>query len=354
MKTSPLLLLAVGASLFLACAPARGEEKETPADTPRTENRSDRDTAKKEKPPRSAPDKPTRRTERNPSPRSAEKRTWIGISTAPMDYALREHLEIAEGFGIQVIEVMPDSPASAAGLRSNDIILRFEDQRIISPEHLSLLVRAEKSGEKATLSLIRKGQAESVELTLGETDAARFPHRPGFGPRPPYPGHHEDLRRRQEHWRDWMYRNRPEWRGPSSREERDRESRGEDAKESDSARPREGRPPAVSVNPGFPLRVFGTEGVLKIDNEQGELTLTREDEKHTLQLKNAEGEIVYDGPFDPGTGVAGLPREARDHLETMKLGNFEIRLPESPKKESEEKPTSPEEEPDDAPESGIL
>ncbi len=151
-----------------------------------------------------------------------------------------------------------------------------------------------------------------------------------------------------------MHRNHPEWRGHSSARERDRDHHGEDAKKSDRPRSREGRPPAVSVNPGFPLRVFGTEGVLKIDNEQGELTLTREDETHTLHLKNAAGEVVYDGPFDPASGVAGLPREARDHLEIMKLGNFEIRLPEPPEKESEEKPTPPEEEPDKEPESGIL
>ena len=55
------------------------------------------------------------------------KRTWLGISTHPLDPALGEHLEIPEGFGIQVVEVMPDSPADQAGLRGNDILLRFED-----------------------------------------------------------------------------------------------------------------------------------------------------------------------------------------------------------------------------------
>lgn len=332
MRTSSLTFLAVGSSLILSIAPARGEEKETPVEKPRNESR---------------PERPER-------PRSVEKRTWVGVATAPIDYALRDHLEIAEGFGVQVIEVMPDSPASAAGLRNNDIITRFEDQHLISPEHLSLLVRTKKSGDKIAFAIIRKGKEEVVELTLGEADAERFPMQPDFGPGQPFPAHRENLRRQQDYWQDWMNKNHPEWRGnPSRREARpDREAPPEDARDPDL--PRESRPPAVSVNPGFPLRVFGSEGVLKIDNEQGELTLTRKDKDHTLELKDADGKVIYNGAFDPEAGVEALPREAREHLEKMKLGNFEIRLPGAPMKDPEKTAAPPVDDPAAAPEGEIL
>jgi serine protease Do len=317
MRTSSLTFHAVGAAVLLAFAAARGEEKETPA----------------------------------------PKRPWVGIATAPIDYALRDHLEIAEGFGIQVIEVLPDSPAAVAGLRNNDIITRFEDQHLISPEHLSLLVRTKKSGEKVAFSIIRKGKEEAVELTLGETDEERFPMQPGFGPGQSFPGQQENLRRQQDYWQDWMNKNHPEWRGNPSR--RDGGNDGDQVPPPQPVPgrdlPRENRPPSISVNPGFPLRVFGSEGVLKIDNEQGELTLTRKDKDHTLQLKNAEGKVIYDGPFDPETGVEALPQEARDQLKTMKLGNFEIRLPEGQMKDPEKTTVPPVEKPSGpAPEGGIL
>ncbi|MEM6915566.1 MAG: hypothetical protein AAF491_03275, partial [Verrucomicrobiota bacterium] len=40
--------------------------------------------------------------------------TFLGVSTFHIAPSLREHLEISKGFGIQVLEVLPDSPAANA------------------------------------------------------------------------------------------------------------------------------------------------------------------------------------------------------------------------------------------------
>lgn len=274
--------------------------------------------------------------ERPPSKRATgQKRAWMGIATEPVNSSLRDHLEIPEGFGIQIVEVMPGSPAAKAGLRARDIVLRFEDQRLISPEHLSLLVRSKASGDKVPLALIRKGREEAVDIVLGETDAEAFdpwvrpgPSRQGFSnPRRPgenMPDWQERIRRQQDDFlrrrQDWAERHRAQ---PKEREPKNLETRPAPRRPS-------GRPPGLSVNPGFPLRVFGTEGVLEIDNEQGALTLTRKDDEHRLVIEDADGRVVYDGAFDPEKGVESLPEEARKQLETMKLDNLEIRLPDPP------------------------
>lgn len=339
MRFSSAPFLVLSAAFLLIFAPARGEEKEAPVEKPQEEE---------------------------PSPtETVGKRPWVGIATAPIDYSLRDHLELPEGFGIQVIEVLPESPASSAGLRQNDIITRFEDQNLISPEHLSLLVRTKKAGEKIAFSIIRKGKEEIVELTLGETDEATDPLPRGFGQFSP--DHQEDLRRQQDYWQNWMNQNHPEWRGNRSARERNPAEnqqvrphpapgsrRQEKAPRSGELSP-ESRPPSISVNPGFPLHVFSSEGTLKIDNEQGELTLTRKGKEHRLELKNVAGEVIYNGPFDPEKGVEGLPQEARDQLEIMKLGNFEVRIPETPQKDPEKTVAPPLEKSGEAtPEDGIL
>ncbi|HRQ88130.1 MAG TPA: PDZ domain-containing protein [Bacteroidia bacterium] len=291
--------------------------------------------AKPEPAPEKAPRKPEPRREARtkPSPRDGarmEKRTWLGIATRPVDPALREHLEIPDGFGIQILEVVPGSPAAKAGLRGNDLLLAFEDQRLISPEHLSLLVRSKSDGDKVPLSIVRKGKAETVEVTLGETDADRFDSFGPFGERGGPPRDWQDqMRRRQDFWQDWMEKNCPG--------------------DQPDGRPAPHHPgqgtPRLKVNPGFPLHVFGTDGVLKIDNEQGELTLTRAGNGHHLKIQDAEDGVVYDGPFDVEKGVDSLPQAARGQLEKMKLGNLEIRLPEEPKaapeKTAEPKPEAP-------------
>lgn len=372
MKTPVFLAMLLA---FAVPAPASRAEDEPKADPPAgPENPAE--APKKEKPrrPQGVGEKPGRlearpkpgepRPGHSPGGEMPGKRTWLGISTHPLDPALGEHLEIPEGFGIQVVEVMPDSPADKAGLRGNDILLRFEDQRLISPEHLSLLVRTKKSGEKIALTLIRKGAEETVEVPLGEADdtlfgpfdaPSRHPHgypmSPHFGQDPSQ--WQEQIRRQQ----DEILRQQKEWM-ERHRQDRQRENPappqpgpdGPAAK--DEPRP-EGRPPAVSVSPGFPLRVFGTSGVLNIDNDHGELSLTREDDEHHLVIKDAAGKVVYEGPFDPAKGVEALPEEARKQLEVMKLDNLEIKLPdmpvEAPEKTTEpkpgrDKPTDPEEE----------
>lgn len=354
MNPSPALL----ATLGLMMGPAiRAQENAAPDPAPsaqevQTANREPGDRPRPPKPSAKRPDKPA--TEKPGSVKSA-KRTYLGLSSRPLDSVLHEHLDIPEGFGIQVVEVVPDSPAAAAGILPNDILLRLEDQRLISPEHLSLLVRSLAAGDRVPLTVVRKGREQIIEVALGETDEILFGH---FGPHPQAPPQlrgmpdwNEEARRQQEFWQKWMERHHPDWRQGNPQP---RNRPGEPMPPQDPGTlPPGATLPGVKVNPGFPLRVFGTEGVLKIDNEQGELTLTRKGKDHHLVIEDADGQVIFDGAYDPKAGVAGLPEEARAQLDKMKLGDLEIRLPEappvSPKKTSKPDPELPGE-----PESGVL
>lgn len=354
MNPSPALLAALG----LMMGPAiLAQENAAPEPAPSAQevqapNREPGDRPRPPKPSAKRLDKPAK--ENSPEP-TASKRTYLGLSSRPLDSVLHEHLDIPEGFGIQVVEVVPDSPAAAAGILPNDILLRLEDQRLISPEHLSLLVRSLAAGDRVPLTVIRKGREQIIEVALGEADDSLFGH---FGPHPqgvPHlrgmPDWNEEARRQQEFWQKWMERHHPEWRqGQAHPHNRP----GEPGPPQDpGSLPPGATLPGVKVNPGFPLRVFGTEGVLKIDNEQGELTLTRKGKDHHLVILDANGKIIYNDTYDPKTGIEGLPEDARAQLDKMKLGDLEIRLPEappvSPKKTSKPDPDLPGE-----PESGVL
>ena len=362
------VLCAVLGGLLLG-SPLHAEESANPQSPKEDGARPSGHADKKEKPRRRDPkvEKPASRPhpigERESQPPVPGKRTWLGISTHPVEPPLREHLELPDGFGIQVVEVMPDSPAGKAGLRGNDVLVRFDDQRLISPDHLSLLVREKRSGDRATLSLIRKGKEESLEVTLGEADEAVFGpwgERPAWSPGRPVPPDfgrdfgewQEQIRRQQDEilrqQREWMekwQRHQPgKLPDPDRREVPPR--RNED-------KPEAGGPPPVSLSPGFPLHVFGSEGVLNIDNEKGELTLTRKNDDHHLVIKNAEGKVVYEGPFDPDKGVEALPEPARDQLELMKIDHLQIRVPDGPA-QLPEKTAEPKPGPDPHGPGGIL
>ncbi|HQZ29272.1 MAG: PDZ domain-containing protein [Verrucomicrobiales bacterium] len=279
------------------------------------------------------------RSTKSESSRNTFLRPWVGVATSGIDESLRSHLELDDGFGIQVIEVIEDSPAGKAGLKRSDIITYFEDQRLISPEHLSLLVRTCAPGDVVSLKLIRKGAEETVKITLAETDpehlAVLHPHsRSGLPPEKNNPNWQESMRRQQDYWQNWMNENRPEWRGNPmrNRDPNENQNPGEES----PRQPQSGRPPSVSVSPGFPLRVFGAEGVLKIDNKEGEVTLTEKAGAHHIKIQDAAGKVIYDGPYDAAEGTKSLPEAARDQLDIMKLKNFDVLLPPTPEKDPEE------------------
>jgi len=275
--------------------------------------------------------------------------TYLGVSTFHLAQPLREHLEINEGFGVQVHEVIEDSPAEKAGLKKNDILLKFREQILISPEHLSLLVRNEENAAIVPLTLIRKGTEETVEVTLGKIEQTNPRIRPRPDERRMSPDQwQEHLKDQQDYWENWMTQRQPRRREIPPRREGDREQ--EDDRE---RRAVAGRPPAVSVSPGFPVRVFGTDGVIKIDNEQGEVLITHEGEGHRIVIKNAGGNEVYAGPYDADLGVEGLPEAARDQLEAMKLDNLELLAPRVPE-EAPEKTSSPMPLPPEAPSEDLL
>jgi hypothetical protein len=239
-------------------------------------------------------------------------RTWLGIMTASVHDSLRDHLEIEGGVGIQIHQVVDDSPATKAGLQNHDILIQFNDQILISPEHLSILVRREKPGTKAELTLIRAGNMATVNVTLGESENVS----PNPFPRPGRMVHPTP----QAVEIEGIHRNRRENRHPMP-------PQGQSETPVTSANPNlsiEIKPPAVSVKPGFPVNIMSFHGVVKIDNGYGDVTITRTDEEHAIKINDADGKSIYDGPYDSAKGTEGLPKLAREHLRKMKLDDLKL------------------------------
>jgi hypothetical protein len=296
------------------------------------------------------------------------KKTWLGVATQPLNPALREHLELPEGFGIEVDYVAEGSPADHSGIKPHDIFVRLDDQRLISPEHLAILVHSQKKSAKIKLAIVRKGAEQTVEVTLGETDAPAQPEWPrAFGfqaqpmpgqphqwqfqgqfPMPQFDGKEGDewqksMREYQDRMKEWMeknqphrFHNRPGPPPPPAKSEKEEGGAAvapalplpnkwrttEPPKDAPKVGP--GKPPAISVRPGFPVQVIGGSGLIRIDNQEGEVTIQVQDGKHTISIVNADGEKVYQGDYDPEKGADALPKEAREQLKKMKLDDLKV------------------------------
>jgi hypothetical protein len=96
---------------------------------------------------------------------------WIGLRGRGVDDpVLRTHLQLAEGTGIVVEDVVADSPAAKAGLQKHDIILRANDDMVDSMETLQTHVQAAKD-KAIELEVIRLGKETTVKVTPAERPA---------------------------------------------------------------------------------------------------------------------------------------------------------------------------------------
>ncbi|SFL93880.1 S1C family serine protease [Geodermatophilus ruber] len=68
--------------------------------------------------------------------------------------------------GALVVNVEPDSPAAAAGIREQDVIIAVDGEPVGSSEELVVQVDAHEPGETIRIELVRGGSSTTVEATL--------------------------------------------------------------------------------------------------------------------------------------------------------------------------------------------
>ncbi len=124
---------------------------------------------------------------------------WIGFSGVTMNSILAREMGLDEGRrGALVIDVVPHSPAEAAGLRGSDrvvtldgqevrlggdIIIQIDDQPVDDFEDLvAYLARYASVGDTITLTVLREGEPVELTVTLGAREGRRPDATPLSGP----------------------------------------------------------------------------------------------------------------------------------------------------------------------------
>jgi S1-C subfamily serine protease len=75
-------------------------------------------------------------------------------------------LKVKQDRGVLVVEVLPNSPASRAGLKPGDWLAKFNGKPMPSSEALQAAVEASPAAAKVQLELERQGKPLRVEVTL--------------------------------------------------------------------------------------------------------------------------------------------------------------------------------------------
>ncbi len=72
--------------------------------------------------------------------------------------------------GLVVDGVEPNSPADVASLKPLDVVEKLDDQWLINPAQLAGLVRMQKPGDVVTLTILHKGDRQTVKAKLTERE----------------------------------------------------------------------------------------------------------------------------------------------------------------------------------------
>lgn len=334
-------------SLFLACSalvisPVRGiaQESVKPALPP---GHADGDGGRRD-----------RGERRGPDADEGVLTPFIGVITRELEPEVRAQAGLKDGFGLIVVEIMPDGPAKEAGLQQHDVLVKFEDQKLINMEQLQVLVRSQKKGDEVTLTIRRGGVEQQVKVRVGEKKMPlmRQEYRDrGFGfplPRggsfryePPTGQNNEwreraerfqnEMREYQHRMQDWGRGDRerpmpqpPQFGGPDA-SRRDGEGRRGPPPHGGDHRP--DNPPSmkseqrvessvrVETKGGDGNRVIMHGNVIRTD-DTGVYTLSRENDKTTFSVKTKDGK-ESSWPINNEQERQAVPEQYRDVLREM-------------------------------------
>jgi serine protease Do len=93
-------------------------------------------------------------------------RGWLGVSLQPMTAELAKAFKLEPSQGALVADVMPNSPAAKAGLKTGDVITEYEGHTIAKAGDLSRLVGGTPVGQSATLRVLRDGKPLTVTVQI--------------------------------------------------------------------------------------------------------------------------------------------------------------------------------------------
>jgi serine protease Do len=91
-------------------------------------------------------------------------RAYLGIAGGSRPLPPRLARELGRSAGVEVVEVVQDSPAAKAGLRPEDLIVAVGGTAVEGVDDLQRLMAGELIGERVTASVIRDGRVLELEL----------------------------------------------------------------------------------------------------------------------------------------------------------------------------------------------
>lgn len=97
-------------------------------------------------------------------------RGWLGVMIQPVDQDIADQFGLDEPRGALVGQVIADSPADKAGIKSGDIITDFNGHKIEEMRMLPNRVAQTPVGKTARMTVVRDGKKKDLQIKIGKLE----------------------------------------------------------------------------------------------------------------------------------------------------------------------------------------
>ncbi|MEH6581926.1 MAG: DegQ family serine endoprotease [Halioglobus sp.] len=98
-------------------------------------------------------------------------RGWFGVTIQDVDKNLADSFGLDRPHGALVSQVAPEGPADKAGLKSGDVIVRFNGVEVLTSADLPHMVGLIKPGTDATVEIVRNQRSKTLTVEVGGLDS---------------------------------------------------------------------------------------------------------------------------------------------------------------------------------------
>src|SRR5271163_5206379 len=99
-----------------------------------------------------------------------EGASWLGVESEEVTADKAKELKLPAERGVLLERIVPDSPASKAGLKDNDVITEINGQRVEGASQFRRMIHEIPAGRSVQFTVWRDGRAQTVSVTLGKSE----------------------------------------------------------------------------------------------------------------------------------------------------------------------------------------
>jgi S1-C subfamily serine protease len=96
------------------------------------------------------------------------RRGYLGISSQPVRLPEGQRDGLEQSSGLLVVQVEDDSPAARGGLLLGDVLVSLDGHPVSETGELQVLLLGERVGKTVAAQVIRGGNLQTLEVTVGE------------------------------------------------------------------------------------------------------------------------------------------------------------------------------------------